>query len=119
LVLQVTGIGGHSGLVVGLIDSGADVTSLPARYAPLMGYGTTANLQTETFGQVSGTGNALGATVPCSAVVPEFAEVVVELWPSFIAGSEMVLWGRRDVLARFDVTIMESRQAFTIAPAPG
>lgn len=38
LVLSVTGVNGQTGLVAGLIDSGADNTVLPAGYAPLMGY---------------------------------------------------------------------------------
>jgi hypothetical protein len=53
LVLHVTGINGASGLIPGLLDTGADSTVLPAGYAPLMGY-TASDLETKQGTQVGG-----------------------------------------------------------------
>lgn len=111
--MNVTGINGRSGVVAGIVDTGADSSSFPFEYAQLMGY-STATLVPETFGQAGGTGNGYLATQPCTAVVPEIPGTVVSMTPSFIPGSGMVLWGRTDFMMAFDVTISESSQQFTI-----
>lgn len=113
LVATMTGVNGASGTVAGIVDSGADTTSLPFDYAALLGY-TGDTLSEETFLQAGGTGTAYLATVACSSYVPEIPEVVIETYPQFIKGSQMVLWGRRDFMMSFDVTISESSQCFTI-----
>jgi hypothetical protein len=61
LVLSVTGINGQTGLVAGLIDSGADNTVFPAGYAPLMGY-TGESLVTVQGTQVGGSVTLRNAT---------------------------------------------------------
>lgn len=50
----------------------------------------------------------------CKMYVPEIPGSVIEFYPQFIQGSQMVLWGRQDFMNRFDVMIQESKQAFTI-----
>jgi hypothetical protein len=111
--MNVTGINGRSGLVPGIVDTGADTSSFPFDYAQLMGY-TTATLVPETFAQAGGSGNGYRATQACSAVVPEVPGTVVSMMPSFVPGSPMVLWGRTDFMQVFDVAISESSQQFTI-----
>ena len=113
LVMQVTGINGRSGMVPGIVDSGADTSSFPFDYAQLMGYGTTT-LVTETFEQAGGSGNGYRALRARTAVVPEIPGTVVSMTPSFIPGSGVVLWGRTDFMMAFDVTVSESNQQFTI-----
>ena len=100
---------------MGIVDSGADTTSLPFGYATLLGY-STATLKEETFTQAGGTGTGYVAQQPCTAIVPEIPGTVIQLFPQFILGGQMVLWGRSDFMALFDVTIQESQQSFTIAP---
>jgi hypothetical protein len=73
LVLHVTGINGQSGLIPGLLDSGADNTVLPAGYAPLMGY-TGDDLVTMQGTQVGGSITLRNATQPSRAYVPEIPD---------------------------------------------
>lgn len=115
LVMLLNGVNGKSGTVWGLVDSGADRTSLPFEFASLMGY-TGADLQQQQAIQVGGTVITYVAQKPCSAVVPEIPAVTVVVHPTFVQGSRTILWGRQDVMRSFDVSIMESRQCFSISP---
>lgn len=115
LVMQLTGINGASGPVWGLVDSGADLTSLPFEFATLMGY-SAGDLQMSQGIQAGGTMTTYRALSPCSATIPEIPSVTVSLSPVFIQGSRTILWGRQDFMQHFDVTIMESRQCFSLAP---
>jgi hypothetical protein len=117
LVMNVTGINGSTGPVWGLVDSGADRTSMPFGFAALMGYGTTDL----TFQQGTGAGGAINTYTSnghSSAVVPEIPLHTVRFEPVFIQGGQTVLWGRHDFMMRFDVGIFESQQRFTITPVP-
>lgn len=118
LVMEVTGINGRSGPVLGLVDTGADTTSFPAAYAVLMGYDPTT-LTAQTIGQAAGSAQALLATVPSHMKVPEVPDVIIDTRPLFVPGSPTVLWGRRDFMAAFDIMIMESDQQFTIQAKRG
>ena len=118
LVMHLHGINGKSGPVWGLIDSGADRTSLPWEFAALMGY-EPEDLQREPCVQAGGTTFAYMATKPCTAVVPEIPDVPVSFNPTFIQGAQIILWGRQDVMRSFDVTIMETQQRFSITPVHG
>jgi hypothetical protein len=113
LVLTVTGPSGTKGPIAGLIDSGADGTVLPAGYASLMGY-ASGDLNAEQGTQVGGSVTMLQATKPAHAFVPELAEVVFDLHPCFVHGCQTPLWGRKDLMAHFDITIMERRQQFSL-----
>jgi hypothetical protein len=113
LVLHVMGINGHSGVIPGLIDSGADNTVLPAGYAPLMGY-TGADLDTVQGGQVAGSVTLRNATKPSKAFVPEIPSLVFEINPCFVHGCQVALWGRADLMQQFDVTIMERKKQFSL-----
>jgi hypothetical protein len=115
LVLSVTGINGQTGLVAGLIDSGADNTVLPAGYAPLMGY-TGESLVTVQGTQVGGSVTLRNATKPSKAFVPEIPEIVFDINPCFVHGCQTPLWGRQDLMDHFDVTIMNRRQQFSLMP---
>lgn len=113
LVMEVTGINGSKGAVMGIVDSGADTTCLPFGYASLMGYDSTLLVE-ESFTQASGSGVAYRATKPCVARVPEIPDVEIEIFPQFIQGADMVLWGRMDFMKVFEVTIREAMQTFVI-----
>jgi hypothetical protein len=69
LVMQVAGINRRSGLVMGMVDSGADTSSFPFAYASLMGY-TPATLTQQTIGQVAGSALAYRATQPLRGLRP-------------------------------------------------
>jgi hypothetical protein len=115
LDILVTGINGESGIISGLIDSGADDTSLPYGYAALMGY-DESNLVPEEFGQVAGDFTAQRATVPSYMVVPQIPDLRIEFYPAFIEDSEIAIWGRLDFMSHFEVTIQEYNQVFTLRP---
>jgi Retroviral aspartyl protease len=113
LVLHVTGINGASGLLPGLLDTGADSTVLPAGYAPLMGY-TATDLETMQGTQVGGSVTLKNAKSPSKAYVPEIPDLVFDIRPCFVQGCQNALWGRADLLKNFDVTIMERKQQFLL-----
>ena len=116
LVMEVTGLNGTSMRIYGIVDSGADQTSLPFEYASIFGYDETT-LSQRQFRQVEGTGTSYVATTPCTAVVMEIPGTTVSLSPQFIKGSQIVLWGRLDFMRSFHVTVRESEQIFVIEPA--
>jgi hypothetical protein len=116
LFLQVTGLDGRGRTIPGLIDSGADNSVLPAGYAPIMGY-SGADLTFVQGSQVSGSVTLRCATKPAAACVPEFPDLVFDMWPFFVDGCQHALWGRADLMRHFDVTIMERLQQFLLTPA--
>ena len=118
LVLDIAGINAWSGPVVGLLDSGADRTVLPAGYAPLMGY-TAADLEATQGTQVGGSLTLRSAKTPARAYVPEIPELVFEISPFFVQGCQTALWGRADVMRQFDITIMECAQLFSLTRSTG
>jgi hypothetical protein len=115
LWLHLTGLNGRSGDVVGLIDTGADRTSLPADYASLMGY-AAGDLQPVQVSQVQGTTNAWLAKRPVGAFVVGAPQITFPIEPLFVDGSLSVLWGRADLLSVFDLHLFEHRQEFAIIP---
>jgi len=115
LIVHVSGIDGRSGLIAGLIDSGADNTVLPAGYAPLMGY-TAADLVAVQGTQVGGSVTLRNATKPSKAFIPEIPSKVFDIHPCFVEGCQTPLWGRADLMQHFDVTIMERKKQFALTP---
>jgi hypothetical protein len=113
LVMDMTGPNGKMGKVWGLVDSGADITSLPYGFASLMGY-TVADLQPRMGTQAGGNLVCHLALKPCHAVVLEIPDLVIEMHPVFVEGSQAPLWGRGDFMRHFGVTIMELQQSFVI-----
>ena len=113
LVLTVTGPTGKQGPIAGLIDSGADGTVLPAGYAPLMGY-TAGDLKAEQGTQVGGSVTVYRANVSSQAFVPEIPGRVFDLNPCFVQGCQTPLWGRSCLMRHFDITIMETKQQFSL-----
>jgi hypothetical protein len=113
--MHVTGPNGESGGVIGIVDSGADRTSMPFGYASLMGY-TAATLKSQTIQHAAGTAMSHRALEPAVMYVPEIPDVKIEFHPVFVEGMQMVLLGRTDFMAAFDVTLMESQQLFSLTP---
>ena len=118
LVLHLTGPNGKSGAVWGLVDSGADCTSLPYGFASLMGY-TVADLKAEAGTQAGGSLTYHRSLKPSYALVPEAPDLVMEMHPVFVEGAQSALWGRMDFMLHYLVTIMEPQQAFAIARHDG
>jgi hypothetical protein len=115
LVMQVTGINGRSGPIVGLLDSGADTTALPTGYAALMGC-QAGQLERIEVGTAQGSGHGWRAVQPCTATVagatPPF--LTLPLTPIFVETAHP-LWGWRDVMRMFTaVAIEEAAQRFTL-----
>jgi hypothetical protein len=113
LVLHVTGLNGESGDIIGIVDSGADITSLPLDYASLMGY-AAADLRSESVEGVGGATSAFHATKPVLASVAGLDDSPFDLNPCFVDGNDMVLWGRSDFFKQFIVAFNENEQNFTI-----
>lgn len=109
LFVHVTGPRGHARMIPGLIDSGADRTVLPAGFAPLLGYGRSDLVHVEGS-HVAGSMSMSEASRPSTAYVPELPDHPFEMNPFFVQGCQQALWGRADLMLRFDVTISESRQ---------
>jgi hypothetical protein len=113
LAVHVTAPSGRSGDVVGVVDSGADSTSLPEGFAALMGYDASELL----YAQGEGAGGAIDtwrAQRPCTAYVVGLSQFEFEFYPSFIAGGQDVLWGRADLFRTFGVMFEEEQQRFTL-----
>jgi hypothetical protein len=116
LGLHVTGPNGQSGPIVGLVDSGADKTSLPAGFATLMGY-TGQDLEPDTMGVADGTTTPVwNAKKPASAYVVGLPDPVFELYPTFVQGNNVTpLWGRADFFQIFTVGFDEPNQRLTLS----
>jgi len=114
LALTVTGINGRSGRIVGLIDSGADKTSLPMGYAGLMGYGVR-DLTAGSVGVADGsTVSVWHASAPSQAFISGLPDPVFDLLPTFVPGIPPVLFGREDFFQTFGVAFNEVRRQFTL-----
>jgi len=115
LWMRVTGVNGQTRPVVGLVDSGADTTAFPLPFAAVLGY-TPATLVSENSGTASGAAASFRATQLSSIFVPENPDLKIDILPGFLPGMQIVLWGRTDFMAAYDVTLMESQQQFLIRP---
>lgn len=113
LILTVTGPRGAKGPIAGLIDTGADGTVLPAGYAPLMGY-SPEDIAAQQGAGVGGSVTMHQATKPSKAAIPEIPGFEFEIHPCFVEGSQIALWGRKDLMQHFDVKIMERKKQFSL-----
>jgi hypothetical protein len=111
LACAFTGPNGVTQALFGIVDTGADFTSLPVPYAQTFGY-DSSNLKDEPMVGANGAGITQVAQVPSRVSVPDFGDHVTEVFPRFTAGLGIVLWGRRDFMTDFHVTICESDQRF-------
>lgn len=99
--------------IIGLVDTGADFTTLPFDAAELLGYSDDALEDLSgSVSQAGGEASAYRATVPTVASVSGGPTTEFEMWPLFMRDGEMVLWGRGDFMAHFDVWISESQMMF-------
>lgn len=112
LAINMVGINGSSGHIVGLVDSGADITQLPVGYASLMGY-DAPKLEPINVGTAGAIAQALRAKEPCTGQVIGIPDVMVDFSPVF-SSSPFVLWGRTDFMAVFGISIYEKRQQFML-----
>lgn len=115
LAVHVTGLNGASGDIPGLIDSGADRTSLPMGFARLMGY-DSSTLEQGKIGIADGSEVAvLVAKVPVQANVVGLPDPTFELCPTFVGGNNVhALWGRADVFMNFGIGFDETNQSFSL-----
>lgn len=97
----------------GVVDSGADNTSLPLGFASLMGYDAKSLERREGVG-AGGSIDTWIATSPSRAAVPGWEELGFEILPTFIDGGQMPLWGRQDLFMAFHVSFSEPNQEFTL-----
>ncbi|HTA11906.1 MAG TPA: hypothetical protein VK765_00695 [Solirubrobacteraceae bacterium] len=56
----------------------------------------------------------LKATRPSRAFIPEIPDVIFEINPCFVQGCQIALWGRKDLLNHFDLTVAERRKQFSL-----
>jgi hypothetical protein len=107
--------GGDGGNIPGLVDSGADTTSLPMDYAKLMGY-TSAQLDHGTVTMADGSSVSVWvANVPVTAYVVGLPELPFEVCPTFVPGADHALWGRTDFFKAFEgVAFEEAGQRFAL-----
>lgn len=112
LTVVVTGPNGHAEKVFGLIDSGADCSSLPLGFAGLFGY-THEDLVPATVTQVSGEVSVLQAAKPAKAHIAGLPELEFELRPWFAEGNT-ALWGRADFMMAFGVAFDQPAKQFTL-----
>jgi len=94
LRLWLTGINGAAGDVWGIVDSGADTTSLPVDFASLMGYDGTTPTRKDGLG-AGGTIDTWIAQEPSRAWVVGWEQVVFEIWPTFIEGGHALMGSPR------------------------
>lgn len=108
MALHFTGLNGTSGGdIPGLVDSGADRTSLPHDYAKLMGY-RSDQLDSGSVTVADGSSVAvLVANVPVRAYVAGLPDPVFDVCPMFVPGNNMPLWGRSDFFNAFETVGFE------------
>ena len=109
LWLEVTGPTGPSRSIRGLLDTGADTSSLPAQYAALLGH-NPAQVVVGQGRQISGTFPSWTWPAPLSAYVTGRPDYVFELNPTFVPGSLNAVWGRSDFLRLWEFTLDEENQ---------
>lgn len=113
LALRVSGPSGASGVIVGVVDSGADSTCLPFSYASLMGY-QAGDLERRQGVGAGGAMDIWAAKTPATAVVEGLTERTFAIWPLFLPNSSHALWGRADFFREFGIAFDEPGQAFML-----
>lgn len=114
LYMIVGGLNGRNGPVLGIVDSGADMTCFPDGYAPLMGF-SDEDLEPLSANQAGGETTFRRAKHQIEIWLPEMPDVRVTLQPTFIGGS-LALWGRDDFFRAFRVLMDEPAQCFELHP---
>ncbi len=118
VAVRVTGLNGSTRLISGLIDSGADRTSLPMAFTSAMGYGSDT-LRAAKLRVADGSDVAVWtAKVPVEAYVAGRPDLRLELRPMFVPGRNVqALWGRADFFKPFRVGFEEAAQRFSLTAA--
>lgn len=116
LALHVTGINQRSGPIAGLVDSGADRSSLPMGFADLMGYGED-DLELGHVNVADGSVvQVWHALTPSQAYVVGLEQTVFDLLPTFVPGSASApLWGRADFFNAYRIAFDEPNARFTLS----
>ncbi len=113
LAVNLTSAKGVSSNVVGLLDTGADITAMPLGFASLLGY-ESQTLTPVTIGTASAPASALRAKLPCTAQVIGIEAVEISLHPVFVFGANEVLWGRTDLMSAFRILFDEKAAKFSL-----
>jgi hypothetical protein len=78
-----------------------------------MGY-TAADIVAQQGMQVGGSVTMHQATRPSQAFIPEIPGVVFEINPCFVQGCQIALWGRKDLMQHFEITVTERKKQFSL-----
>jgi hypothetical protein len=114
LWLELTGPNGAPQRVRGIVDTGADRSSLPAWYAVAFGL-DPAHVQAGQGRQVSGsTFPVFTWPVKIRAVVVGALGYEFELDPTYVPGATQPLWGRKDFLALWEFQLDERGSKFSM-----
>jgi hypothetical protein len=113
VVLDVHGPNQSDVRLRGLIDTGADRTSMPASFISLFGYAED-HLLPQIVSLQSGTRRVLSAHIPLRATVVGEPDAAFELMPIFLEDLPEVLLGRDDFMNAFSVSIVEASKEFSL-----
>jgi hypothetical protein len=108
LALALSGVNGTPLNVIGLLDTGADLSSLPVSWAVLMGY-TNATLTHDVVTVANGVqAPCFRPAPPCGAALIG-SSVAFPMAPTFMIGATVQnqIWGRLDVMAAFKTVAFE------------
>jgi hypothetical protein len=93
------------------------VTSLPFGYSVLLGLTPAGLTQGQGVLQVQGQAPTWECRDAIAATIVGLPNEPFSVLPIFVPGSQMVLWGRRDVLANWDLGLYEKKQYFVLQRA--
>lgn len=116
LWLEFEGPSGARGPVLGLVDTGADISVLPLGYAALMGF-RAEDLDLFEIHGVGGQVDTYRPRDPILAWVRGLEDIVIPMRPAFIEGGD-ALWGRSDFMAVFGVIVEERKSELSLIPPP-
>jgi len=116
LWLEIRGPSGVGGPVLGLVDTGADVSVLPLGYAALMGM-TPKDLEPFEIHGIGGQVDTYRPKIPFPAWVVGLESIVIPMEPAFVDSSD-ALWGRRDFMSVFGVIVEESKSELSLILPP-